>query len=297
MQSEGMCDGLELWLVSVITGHTLNVVQQDSFWCSVCSGVDLAEYPILLLTAYGKAVWCKPTAEFMDEMLVMSSVPDVVQDTLKRHGRAVMERLSLGDTTPSLHESSTETDTELLMEGLERTVIQPPGAGTAKERVCPVCDSVIFSSLVLICHLRSEHPDSRSYVCTQCSSTFNTTKDLSSHMSLIHRDPQVKCHFCTYLMTSRARMRHHVRVHTKGECCTLCKRMFSSTKALQRHLALHKQRMTFECELCDATFSITSSLAIHVHGKHGDGYICENCQNHFDSPAQRKHHSGKCGKK
>ena len=101
-----------------------------------------------------------------------------------------------------------ETDIEFLMKGLERAVIQPPGAGT---------DSMIFSGLTLICHLRSEHPDLCSYNCVQCGSTFNTMKDLSSHISLMHRDPQVKCQVFTYLTTSPARMRCHVRVHTKGE--------------------------------------------------------------------------------
>lgn len=226
-------------------------------------------------------------AESVDEVPVISSVPDVVQDTLKRHGRAMTERLLLGNTTPSSHASSMETDTEHLMEGPEQAVTQPPGAGTAKERISPVCDSVIFSSLVLI-HLRSEHPDSHSYDCVQCGSTFNTTKDLSSYISLMHRDPQVKCQFCMYLTTSQARMRPHIRVHTKGEHCMLCRKTFPSMRALERHSVLHRHRQTFECELCDTTFSTTSSLAIHICGKHGNGYVCENYQKCFDSPAQRK---------
>ena len=291
-----MCDGLELWLVLVITGQALNVVQQDSLWCSAYSGVDFSQYPILLLTTYGQAVWCALVAESAEEESAISSVPDVVQDTLKKHGRAMTERLSPGSTTPSSHASSTETDTELLMEGPEQAVICPPGVGTAKERICPVCDSVFFSGLALIQHLRSEHPDSYSYDCVQCGSVFNTKKDLSSHVSLMHRDPQVKCQFCTYLTTSWARMRHYVRVHTKGEHCALCRKTFPSVRALERHSVLHGHRQKFECDLCDATFSTTSSLVIHICGKYGDGYVCENCQRCFDSPAQRKWHSSKCGK-
>ena len=79
-----------------------------------------------------------------------------------------------------------------------------------------------------------------------------------------------------------------MRVHTKGECCTLCKKMFLTLKALERHMLLHKQRTVSECDLCNATFSTASSLVIHVRGKHGSGYICDQCQKRFDSPAQRR---------
>ena len=133
-------------------------------------------------------------------------------------------------------------------------------------------------------------------MCVQCGSTSNTMKDLSSHMSFIHRDPQVRYCFCPYVATSCTRMRCHVHVHTKGEQCSLCKRTFPTAKALARHVALHKQRTMLGCELCDASFSSMSSLAIHVWGKHGTSYICITCQKCFDSPAQRKCHSAKCGK-
>ncbi len=166
MQSDGMCDGLELWLVLVITGCPINVVQQDALWSSAHLGVDLADFPTLLFTAYGQGAWCKLVVDSEEENTTLPSVPDVVQDTLKRCGWAVTQRLSPGDSTPLSHASSMETETELLMEGPARMVTLPPGAGMAKERICPVCDSVIFSGLVLIHHLRSEHPDSCSYVCS-----------------------------------------------------------------------------------------------------------------------------------
>ena len=198
MQSGGTCDGLELWLVSVVMGSPLNIVQQDMMWCSLWTGVDLEAYPTLLLTVYGKGLWCKPVPESVDEASSTQPMPDVVQDALRKRGRDVTQRMSPGTSTPSSHASSTETETELLMEAPQRVVVCPPGAGTAKERICPVCDLVIFSSLALICHLCHEHLDLHSYACTQCGSAFNTMKDLSSHESLIYRAPQVKCHFCTY---------------------------------------------------------------------------------------------------
>ncbi len=83
-------------------------------------------------------------------------------------------------------------------------------------------------------------------------------------------------------------MHHHVHTHTKGEHCILCKKAFPSVKVLERHSVLHKQRECFECEVCDTVFTTTSSLALHIHGKHGPSYVCDKCYTRFDTPAQRK---------
>ncbi len=215
-------------------GTALNIIQEDSIWCTVRTSVDLKEYPTLLLTRYGQAVWCRTLQESSEE-----TAPDPVlaaAPSRKLPSRHVMQRLSPGLTSPSLHTSSTETETELLMDTLDKCVKLPSDPGTAKECVCPVCDIVIFSGLALIHHLQSQHPDSRSYVCDQCGSSFNTTKNLSSHISLIHREPEVKCHFCAYCTMSRAQMHHHVHTHTKGERYTLYKKSFPIVKALKQQV-------------------------------------------------------------
>ncbi len=109
-----------------------------------------------------------------------------------------MQWLPLGISMPTSHASSMEMEVEYLMEAPEKLVSLPLDAGVAKELVCPVCDAVIFPGLALQRHLCSQHLDLLSYVCDDCGSSFLTTKNLSSHISLIHQDPQVKCHFCDY---------------------------------------------------------------------------------------------------
>ncbi len=130
-------------------------------------------------------------------------------------------------------------------------------------------------------------------MCEKGGLNFNTTKDLSSHVSLIHRDPEVKCHFCIYCAMSRACM-HHVCIHTKGDRYTLCKKSFPTVKALNWHLLLHKDRTQFECDSCDREFSTASSLPLHVCSKHGEGYICDKCQACFDTLVQQKRDLCKC---
>ncbi len=132
------------------------------------------------------------------------------------------------------------------------------------------------------------------YLAAPACQQLQVSPNKKSHISLIHQDPRVKYHFCNYQTTSRACMRHHVHIHTKGEQYTLCKKAFPSLKVLERHSVLHKQRQCFECEAYDAVFMTTSSLALHVCGKYGPGYVCNNCQTRFDTPAQRKQHHRKC---
>ena len=170
----------------------------------------------------------------------------------------------------------------------------PASAGIAKECVCPVCDASQYSGLALIWHLHSKHADSCSYPCDTCGSAFNTTKDLSCHRSLVHRNPLVSCHFCPYKTTLHARMYRHVCTHSKGKHCQLCKKSFPSAKALSRHTALHGARSQHACETCDSVFSTLHSLAMHTRGKHSEGYLCQKCGARFNSPAQCIHHQKKC---
>ncbi len=143
-------------------------------------------------------------------------------------------------------------------------------------------------------HLHSEHPDSQSYPCDICGSTFNTTKDLSCHRSLVHHNLLVSCHFCPYKATSHARMHRHVHTHSKGEQCQLCKKTFSSMKALSRHIPLHGARTQHVCDVCDSVFSMLHSLTMHTCGKHSEGYLCQRCGARFNLPAQHICHYEKC---
>ena len=133
LSSNGLCDGLELWLVSVLTGKALNIVQEDSIWCTVRTGVDLKEYSTLMLTGYGQAVWCRTIQESSEDPIPEVDTILSVAPVKKLPGRCITQRLSPGLTSPSSHASLTETETELLMEALDKCVKLPPDPGTVKE--------------------------------------------------------------------------------------------------------------------------------------------------------------------
>ncbi len=79
-----------------------------------------------------------------------------------------------------------------------------------------VCGLEIFSGLALIHHMHNVHPDMKPYLCEMCESSFNNLKEVSSHKSVVRRKAEVGCKFCPYRSTTKACMRQHVRIHSKG---------------------------------------------------------------------------------
>ena len=57
MAAEGQCNGLEVWLVSLVSGCLVNVVQDDLIWSTSQEGVDFTQ-DTFVLTSYSSGVWC-----------------------------------------------------------------------------------------------------------------------------------------------------------------------------------------------------------------------------------------------
>ena len=141
--------------------------------------------------------------------------------------------------------------------------------------------------------MKSFHPESKLYCCSICDVAFNCALDLSSHTSNLHQMKRIKYKHCTYQATLCVRMSLHVRIHTGGVRCVKCNKHYPSQWALRYHSKLHGMRQEFQCGSCDKVFVTASSLQIHLHGKHGVGFVCK-CGQRYDSPAQRARHAKKC---
>ncbi len=63
---------------------------------------------------------------------------------------------------------------------------------------------------------------------------------------------------------------------------------------MHEHLKHHEDKKVYPCMVCFKEFSSNLACKIHFTGKHGDGYICQNCSTHLDSPIQRCRHTKKC---
>ncbi len=163
------------------------------------------------------------------------SLPMPLSTQIKGGHPMLQQGSSPSASTSSCTDSGTETEIKYLMEGLVPDYKIPVDSGVSKEQICPVCEIVVVSGLALIRHFHEDHPDSRSYFCKKCEKSFHTIVDLRSHVSTVHKPQSVYCKFCNYTTTTHARMRKHVRIHTKGEKCNVCDKSYLTLHTLMLH--------------------------------------------------------------
>ncbi len=200
-------------------------------WCTYREGPDF-QYLTLLVTGYGHGVWCEldlPEEEIVQPVLAINpekSRGHPITEAVKIHG---LDSASMVGVESSLH---MDTDIEQMMDFPVSEKKIPLDLGTAKTRVCPVCGVEIFLGLALIKHLHQLHPTVKPYKCEHCSSCLNNLKEMSSHHSVVHRPSNVKCCFCDYKCMTKARMRQHVCIHSKGLRHEYCPKSFPSISSL-----------------------------------------------------------------
>lgn len=121
-------------------------------------------------------------------------------------------------------------------------------------------------------------------ICEVCGAGFNSKNALAQHVNRTHKkaDNSFECHICQNKFSLKANLERHVQLHTEvkrtfvcdqcgssyftyqalrdhfnnahtdtSECkCTLCGKVFSSARSLQRHLPSHSEERPHCCPLC-----------------------------------------------
>ncbi len=135
-----------------------------------------------------------------------------------------------------------------------------------------ICHIGVASHTLLAQHLKLFHLQERPYSCVHCSVNFKTYPDLGSHISNIHKTKKIKCKLCTYKTVSCSRMLAHVGKHTPCYHCKQCSKVYPTKCALKHHQTLHGTREEHQCADCDQVYVTASSLTLHYHGEHGEGF-------------------------
>ena len=96
------------------------------------------------------------------------------------------------------------------------------------------------------------HTEDKPSSCVQCNLSFETKKDLKTHMLKHGGKKAHTCNQCRYSTIKAADMRKHMLIHS-GEKPFVCKQCnYSCTQAgsLKRHMQTHSGEKPFNCTQC-----------------------------------------------
>ncbi len=179
---------------------------------------------------------------------------------------------------------------------------------------CNLCEKKFFSSKRLRKH-KETHGVFSSYSCSICDMTFASQLSLKEHnISRRHldrvllKDRKYTCDLCQKpLATKQEKKYHYSRSHPKYKSysCIACDKKFVTERGRKLHfekihngkaLAECKQKKTYKCDLCVATYPQATKLKQHHKDKHPNKkpYTCNFCDKSFYSKAIRdRHHKNK----
>ncbi|KAG4075052.1 hypothetical protein HA402_008117 [Bradysia odoriphaga] len=174
----------------------------------------------------------------------------------------------------------------------------------SKWKSCPICHKKYDN---VKRHMNSKHFNIKNHICETCGSAFKQWTSLKEHIESRHTSQEFFCEICQNGKGYRAKeylKRHFAKVHTKGHTkvpakvyprkyiskpllpfyeCNSCNEKLPSRYALRKHVALrHRNNSHFCCNMCDKTFTLKSSLAVHEKLHAGKLHICHECGQSFN---------------
>ncbi len=122
---------------------------------------------------------------------------------------------------------------------------------TAVVKTCPVCGTVFSSGKKMDMHIHTQHPDSHSFSCSQCTAIFATGHGLHVHTADCHPSRVFTCKQCMVTASSLYKMKLHIHVHLFQKLqCEICGQKLSTREALHAHMKLHLMQSLLSCNFC-----------------------------------------------
>ena len=222
------------------------------------------------------------STESGDKQHPHSEIPESVQNLVKTLGGRLWVRTLCWEYPIDLG-SPTRSDDDLSDLKKLYTVSKPSKKKwCAPDTQCPDCDFVAIRGIDLYCHIKDNHPDSKSYACWDCEKNFQTYHDHTNHMNAIHWDKAFHCTVCAFTAAIEHKMLDDVCTHTsrKFECAS-CNMQLATKSALHEHTLLHLSLEEHKCSHCDKLYTSRLALQVYSRGKHSQGYQYPWCDQVF----------------
>ncbi|XP_035480701.2 zinc finger protein 668 isoform X1 [Scophthalmus maximus] len=150
---------------------------------------------------------------------------------------------------------------------------------------CSVCDLQLPSKHKLQDHMNL-HTGARPYCCAECGKRFCQNYNYRVHLRT-HAQTKVDrllCRVCLMGFSSQEDLKDHLsKTHFEKQFfeCDLCKRVFTSLKACESHVLLHKGMLDVVCKVCGRNFPSPKSLARHRKKTCHRFFKCTDCTKTF----------------
>ena len=181
------------------------------------------------------------------------------------------------------------------------------GLGT-KLIQCKICKLKFHYRTQLRKHL-STKGDSDSTLCSLCGESFNNRCELKIHKKVHNKDNKLfakksfkkpigpqKCTHCDLVFESMNKKHLHMfHVHDQGAAfCDICGHKCWGKSHLRKHVEVHNESLSFECQHCGKGFKSKRNLERHIQVVHTSDsnkkYQCNQCGKGFTTNQNLRNH-------
>ncbi|KAL7080123.1 hypothetical protein ACQ4LE_000400 [Meloidogyne hapla] len=136
------------------------------------------------------------------------------------------------------------------------------------------------------------------YACHRCGKLFSYAYYRDKHLKFTpcvdNGQRRFPCPHCLRSFEKRDRLRIHIlHVHERRRphVCQICKKAFSQSSSLSKHMRTHSGERPYKCPHCEKAFTASSILRTHIRQHSGEKpFKCTVCGKSFASHAAHDSH-------